>query len=80
MVIQKPYGYIVLENDLVKKFVVYKKLRGRGYARELAKFLPRHCKLFPARLYYGQGLDNTALIKFYSSLGFKMMKDGIMKR
>lgn len=58
--------------DLLKvdHFCIKKHYRGKGYARKLARFLPKYCKLIACPTEPG-GLNKDALVKFYKSLGFK---------
>lgn len=57
----------ILKIDL---FYIKKHYRGKGYARKLARFLPKHCKLIACPI-EEKSLDKESLIKFYKSLGFK---------
>lgn len=56
----------------VDKFVVHSHLRGRGHGRELARHLPRRCRLhvLPLQARGEPGLDMESLIAFYGRLGF----------
>lgn len=72
------YGYIkvsIYESKThIDEFVVYPEYRGKGYARQLAQHLPKHCCLLCYPMYSKAlgssilGLD--ALCAFYESLGF----------
>lgn len=71
------YGEIELcdlppHEDILKvdHFFIKKHYRGKGYARKLARFLPKHCKLIACPT-ESNGLDKENLIKFYKKVGFK---------
>lgn len=51
-------------------FYIKKPYRGKGYARKLARFLPKHCRLIACPTEPG-GLNKENLVKFYKKLGFK---------
>jgi GNAT superfamily N-acetyltransferase len=80
MRIVKKYGYIDIRDGFIKRFIIHKKYRGKGYARQLSKFIPKHARLFPCRLFFNEGLSNQQLMVFYSSIGFVLQKDGTMVR
>jgi GNAT superfamily N-acetyltransferase len=77
--IKKFYGYFdVAPSNLfggipkVESFVVYPKYRGKGFAKKLARFLPKHCWLHaqPLANMPGKKLEKKDLIEFYKSIGF----------
>lgn len=75
-------GYIKgYQNDdgrwWIMEFVINPKFRGKGLARELAKHLPRKCRLYAYPLFNMKGnkLDLEALTRFYESLGFRFEGD-----
>lgn len=69
-------GYIEILNcqyPYIQSFVIYKRFRGKGLARELAKRLPKKCWLYALPMSKRKnGLDEVKLINFYKSLGFKL--------
>ena len=59
----------------IMEFVIKPKYRGKGLARQLASHLPNKCRLMAHPLY---NMGNVSigvedLIKFYESLGFKIV-------
>lgn len=79
---QDKTGYIegFLDTDgywWIDYFVIYPKFRGKGLARNLAKHIPRKAKLLAWPMYnlLGKKLNVDSLVKFYRSLGFKLVKN-----
>lgn len=65
----------------IYKFVIYEKYRGKGYAKELAKLLPKKCWLFALPItekINKKGLKANQLIKFYRSIGFRLKRGSNM--
>jgi ribosomal protein S18 acetylase RimI-like enzyme len=80
------YGYIKYETEYgriigyqhgeyfkVTDFLIHPQYRGKGKARELAKNIPLKAKLQANPT--GPGLNLTQLVKFYESLGFKIVSE-----
>lgn len=62
----------------INKFVIYSRYRGKGFAKELAKYIPQKAKLWPYPLYNFDEdniLNHDQLLKFYASLGFTETSD-----
>jgi GNAT superfamily N-acetyltransferase len=63
-------GWVMSDGFIwISEFFLLRKYRGKGLARELARHLPRRCRLL-ASPYTVDSLPKTALIEFYESLGF----------
>lgn len=68
----RPDGYWWIE-----EFEIYPEYRKKGLSKNLATHLPAKCKLLAYPLFNKQGehISQKDLIKFYESLGFKLMID-----
>lgn len=73
------YGYIAgvainYTDYWVDEFVIYPDFRGKGLANELAKHLPKTCRLIACPLIdKGRQLTTEQLVKFYEKHGFKLV-------
>lgn len=58
-------------------FFIKQEFRGKGFARRLAKHLPKRCSLYAEPFDNAtSGLELKALKRFYRSLGFKTVRLG----